>query len=197
MNKSNGYFHLISNGNRLNLAIGITVGLSLGITIGSLAGVSSLSSATYILSNFLTKKKDNLIDNNNKIDNNNDNNIEYPDEIKEELLSRVKTFFGDESFDKLKTSFVIVVGLGGVGSHATNMLVRSGVSKVRLIDFDQVTLSSLNRHAVASMEDVGISKAITLKNKLLKVVPWCDITAITEMFKGSSADRLLGKNYIY
>jgi hypothetical protein len=195
MSKTNlnlGSFRMISNGDRLNLAIGITVGLSLGVTIGSLAGVSSLSSATYLLSKFFTKKTDKLIDNKNNDDNIN-NDIKYPEEIKEELLSRVKSFFGDENFDKLKTSFVIIVGLGGVGSHATNMLVRSGVSKVRLIDFDQVTLSSLNRHAVASMEDVGISKAITLKNRLLKVVPWCDITAITEMFKGSEAERLLGK----
>ena len=38
------------------------------------------------------------------------------------------------------------------------MLVRSGVARVRLIDFDQVTLSSLNRHAVAAMGDVGKSK---------------------------------------
>ena len=55
---------------------------------------------------------------------------------------------------------MIVVGLGGVGSHAVNMLVRSGVARVRLIDFDQVTLSSLNRHAIAALGDVGQSKAI-------------------------------------
>jgi tRNA A37 threonylcarbamoyladenosine dehydratase len=46
-----------------------------------------------------------------------------------------------------------------VGSHAANMLARSGISRIRLIDFDQVTLSSLNRHAVATMQDVGKSKA--------------------------------------
>jgi tRNA A37 threonylcarbamoyladenosine dehydratase len=55
---------------------------------------------------------------------------------------------------------VVVVGLGGVGSHAVNMLVRSGVARVRLIDFDQVTLSSLNRHALAAVRDVGQSKAL-------------------------------------
>lgn len=82
-----------------------------------------------------------------------------PPEIKQELLSRVQSFFGPQGFESLESAFVIVVGLGGVGSHAANMLVRSGVKKIRLIDFDQVTLSSLNRHAVASMVDVGKSKA--------------------------------------
>jgi tRNA A37 threonylcarbamoyladenosine dehydratase len=83
----------------------------------------------------------------------------YPDEIKDELFSRITFFFGNESFKSIKNALVIVVGLGGVGSHTANAIVRSGVGRVRLIDFDQVTLSSLNRHAVATMEDVGISKA--------------------------------------
>ncbi len=129
-----------------------------------------------------------------KIESNNDS---YPESIQDELHSRVKTFFGDTEFSKLNNSFVIVVGLGGVGSHAANMLVRSGVQNIRLIDFDQVTLSSLNRHAVATMEDVGISKAEAMKKRLLKVVPWCNITAITEMFRAVDADRLLEGNPDY
>lgn len=71
------------------------------------------------------------------------------------------------------------------------MLVRSGVRKIRLIDFDQVTLSSLNRHALANMHDVGTSKADALRRQLLKVVPWCEIEAVVQMFKGADADKLL------
>ena len=78
---------------------------------------------------------------------------------------------------------MIVVGLGGVGSHAANMLVRSGVTKIRLIDFDQVTLSSLNRHAMATMVDVGIPKVEAMKRYFEKIIPWCAVEAIPEMFK--------------
>lgn len=119
---------------------------------------------------------------------------EYPADIKEELTSRVKSFFGDHGQKKLSESFVIVVGLGGVGSHCANMLVRSGVGRVRIIDFDQVTLSSLNRHAVADMHDVGTSKPIAMYNKLKAVVPWCDIDAVTQMFKAADAPHLLRGN---
>lgn len=84
-----------------------------------------------------------------------------------------------------------MVGLGGVGSHCAHMLVRSGIGKIRLIDFDQVTLSSLNRHAVAAMEDVGTSKAAAMKKRLNKIVPWCQIEDINEMFTMAEADRLL------
>lgn len=117
--------------------------------------------------------------------------INYPDHVKEELFSRVKTFFGEDGFNSLHGSFVVVVGLGGVGSHCATMLVRSGVSRIRLIDFDQVTLSSLNRHSVASMADVGISKAEAMYKRLKSIVPWCEIEAITEMFKMEEAYKLL------
>jgi hypothetical protein len=61
-----------------------------------------------------------------------------------ESLARNYVFFGEEGMEKIRSSYVIVVGLGGVGSAAATMLVRSGVRKIRLIDFDQVSLSSLN-----------------------------------------------------
>ena len=78
-----------------------------------------------------------------------------------------------------------------MGSHCAHMLCRSGIGKLRLIDFDQVTLSSLNRHAVATMEDVGTSKAITMKQRLHNIVPWCQIESFSEMFVMSEAERLL------
>ncbi len=86
---------------------------------------------------------------------------------------------------------MIVVGVGGVGSHAANMLIRSGVRRIRLIDFDQVTLSSLNRHAVANLEDVGISKVEALSRHFKKISPWCTVEAVPEMFRLQDADRLL------
>ena len=75
------------------------------------------------------------------------------------------------------------MGLGGVGSHAAQMLARSGVAKLRLIDFDQVTLSSLNRHAVANMKDVGIPKVEAMRRHICDVVPFCDVETKVEMFR--------------
>lgn len=47
-------------------------------------------------------------------------------------------FFGFENQKKVVSSYVVVIGLGGVGSHAASMLLRSGVGKLLLVDFDQV-----------------------------------------------------------
>lgn len=54
------------------------------------------------------------------------------------ILFRNIQFFGMESQRKVSESFVVVIGLGGVGSHAASMLLRSGIGRLRLVDFDQV-----------------------------------------------------------
>ena len=86
---------------------------------------------------------------------------------------------------------VVVVGLGGVGSHAAHLLLRGGVRRMRLVDFDQVTLSSLNRHATAVRWDVGTPKATALKAALLRIAPDAIIEARVELFDDTSAARVL------
>lgn len=86
---------------------------------------------------------------------------------------------------------MIIVGCGGVGSHCAAALARSGVSKIRLIDFDQVTLSSLNRHAVATLADVGIPKVQCLKRRLLAITPWVNFDLRQEKFWDQAAEQLL------
>jgi tRNA A37 threonylcarbamoyladenosine dehydratase len=92
---------------------------------------------------------------------------------------------------KLVNASVVVVGMGGVGSHAAHMLARSGIGRLILIDFDQVTLSSTNRHATATLEDVGTSKVEAVKKFLAKVCPNVEVIARTEMFTEASASSLL------
>ena len=89
------------------------------------------------------------------------------------------------------TPLVVVVGLGGVGSHAAQLLVRGGVHRLRLIDFDQVTLSSLNRHATATRADVGLPKADVLRAALLRIEPSAEIETCVELFNANAAERLL------
>jgi tRNA threonylcarbamoyladenosine dehydratase len=117
---------------------------------------------------------------------------EYDDELILEQLARNRIFLTDAGLSTLRSSFVIVVGLGGVGSHATAALARSGVARIRIIDFDQVTLSSLNRHAVATLADVGTSKVHCMRKRLEQITPWLKLDCRNEMFSSQVADKLLG-----
>ncbi len=133
--------------------------------------------------------------------------VSLDDEIVGEQLTRNVQFFGRERQQRVVDSFVVVVGLGvrrlrlpdscwlsrtsnawtrcsqGVGSHAAHMLLRSGVGKLRLIDFDQVTLSSLNRHAVATRADVGTPKALALARHFREIAPETPVDARVAMFE--------------
>ncbi|AET41105.1 tRNA threonylcarbamoyladenosine dehydratase Ecym_7261 [Eremothecium cymbalariae DBVPG len=115
----------------------------------------------------------------------------YDDELFREQLARNYAFFGEDGMEKLKSQYIVVVGAGGVGSWVVTMLVRSGCQKIKVIDFDQVSLSSLNRHSCANLYDVGISKVSVLKQHMLKIAPWCQIEAVNELFSKEHADRLI------
>ncbi|KAJ5176676.1 tRNA threonylcarbamoyladenosine dehydratase 2 [Penicillium canariense] len=117
---------------------------------------------------------------------------DYDDDLILEQLARNRVFLTDEGLAKLRSSFIVVVGCGGVGSHAAASLARSGVSKIRLIDFDQVTLSSLNRHALATLADVGTPKVHCIRRRLEQIAPWVMFDCRNELFGKDAADRLLG-----
>ncbi|KAG0171551.1 hypothetical protein DFQ28_000808 [Apophysomyces sp. BC1034] len=115
----------------------------------------------------------------------------YDESLIEEQLARNVAFLGDKGVKKLRRSFVIVVGAGGVGSWAALMLLRSGVQRIRVIDFDQVTLSSLNRHAVATLDDVGTPKVTAITKHFKQIAPFCDIDSRIELFNAETAEELL------
>ncbi|XP_008438196.2 tRNA threonylcarbamoyladenosine dehydratase isoform X2 [Cucumis melo] len=113
------------------------------------------------------------------------------DEIVSEQLTRNIQFFGLSSQKNVTASYVVVIGLGGVGSHAAMMLLRSGVGRLLLVDFDQVSLSSLNRHAVATRADVGIPKAQCLKEHFLSIFPECRVEAKVLLYDATSEEEIL------
>ena len=88
---------------------------------------------------------------------------DLPPAVVDEMLSRHEAFFGRDGHARVRNARVAVFGAGGVGSHCVVMLMRAGVRAIRIVDFDQVSASSLNRHAVATLGDVGESKVQCLK----------------------------------
>ena len=114
-----------------------------------------------------------------------------------EQLSQTIEFLGKERAEKMQNSFVIIVGAGGVGSWAALMLLRAGVKKIRIIDFDQVTLSSLNRHAVATLDDVGTPKVKAIKKHFEKIAPFVQVDSRIELFSKDTADELLSGEFFF
>ncbi|KAF8065053.1 hypothetical protein FPV67DRAFT_1562911 [Lyophyllum atratum] len=116
---------------------------------------------------------------------------DYDEELIKEQLARNYAFFGDQGMAKIRGGTVVIVGCGGVGSWAAVMLVRSGVSKIRLVDFDYVTLSSLNRHATAGLTDVGTPKVKCIERTLKQISRWVEVDSRIEIWRKEDGGELL------
>eukprot|EP00892_Ulva_mutabilis_P005556 jgi/Ulvmu1/3372/UM156_0029.1 len=118
------------------------------------------------------------------------------DPIVREHLSRNLGFFGHDGTQAVSSSRVVIVGLGGVGSHAAHMLLRAGIGHLKLVDFDQVTLSSLNRHAVATRADVGLPKATVLAQHFDAIFPEVSVEPVVAMYTQATEELILGGAHV-
>ncbi|KAI8090110.1 uncharacterized protein B0P05DRAFT_594468 [Gilbertella persicaria] len=111
-----------------------------------------------------------------------------------ELLARNIAFFGPENVNKIRQSFVVVLGSGAIGSWTALMLVRSGVERVRIVDRGLIRLESLSRHAVATVADIGKSKAEAMKRSLATIAPHAHVEAVrTELTQDNLSELLRGE----
>jgi tRNA A37 threonylcarbamoyladenosine dehydratase len=91
---------------------------------------------------------------------------------------------------KLMDSHVMVIGLGGVGSWAAEMLARSGVGTLTLVDFDEVCVTNFNRQLHALQGSVGTQKATAVAERLAKINPSLKIFPVLRFFNNDSRDEI-------
>lgn len=114
-----------------------------------------------------------------------------------EQFERTRLLLGDVAMEKLKNSRVAVFGIGGVGGHLAEALVRSGVGEIDIIDNDTVSVSNINRQAVATLSTVGKSKVEAAKDRFLDLNRECRINAIQKFFTPETADEFDFSEYDY
>ncbi len=91
------------------------------------------------------------------------------------MFQRVVSFVGEDNFNKIKNTTVLVVGVGGVGGYALEALVRSGVGKVIIFDYDKVDISNLNRQIITNKDNIGKNKVDVAYDRVKSINPQCDI----------------------
>ena len=84
----------------------------------------------------------------------------------EKRFTRTELLLGQEAMKRLRASRVVVFGVGGVGGHVAEVLARSGVGKIALVDPDRVNLSNLNRQIVALHSTVGRLKVKVMAERI-------------------------------
>lgn len=86
-------------------------------------------------------------------------------------FDRTKRLLGVEAMNKLTNSHVAVFGIGGVGGHAADALVRSGIGEITIVDSDEVAESNINRQLIATTKTVGRKKVDVMEEHLLEINP--------------------------
>lgn len=107
-----------------------------------------------------------------------------------ERFSRTVRVIGEEKFEKIKNSSVIVFGIGGVGGAAVEALVRAGVGTVGIVDKDVVDITNINRQIIATDETVGTKKTDAAKERLLKINPDLKIDKYDLFYLPETADSI-------
>lgn len=91
------------------------------------------------------------------------------------MFERIISLIGEENFEKIAKAKVVVVGVGGVGSSCVEALVRSGIGNIKIIDFDSIDLTNLNRQLMTYQDNLGTLKVEALEKRIKKINPLCNV----------------------
>lgn len=108
---------------------------------------------------------------------------------------RTELLLGQDGYGRLERASVLVVGLGGVGSHAAEALARSGVGHLTLVDFDAVCLTNLNRQVHALRSTVGQPKADLMVARVRDIAPKCDVRGMATFYGPATEAEVLDRPY--
>lgn len=112
-------------------------------------------------------------------------------------FSRTELLLGKEAMEKIYNSRVAVFGIGGVGGHVVEALVRSGVQAIDLIDNDKVSLTNINRQIIATTKTIGKYKTEVMKERILEINPECMVQVHNCFYLPETKDEFDFSQYSY
>ena len=114
--------------------------------------------------------------------------------MEENWKQRTELLLGEEKAERLSRAHVLVVGLGGVGAYAAEMLCRAGVGRLTLVDADTVQPTNINRQLPALHSTIGQSKVEVLAARFKDINPEVELRALPVYLKDENIPALLDNN---
>lgn len=112
-------------------------------------------------------------------------------------FSRTELLVGKDAMNILNKAHVAVFGIGGVGGHVVEALVRSGIQHIDIIDNDTVSLTNINRQLVATHSSVGKYKVDVMKDRILDINPQAEVNIYKCFYLPETRDQFDFKKYDY
>jgi tRNA A37 threonylcarbamoyladenosine dehydratase len=104
---------------------------------------------------------------------------------------RTELLLNPEQMDRLHNARIAVIGLGGVGAYAAEMITRAGVGSLLILDSDNVSVSNRNRQLLALKSTTGRPKTEVMAERLLDINPDLSLTIINEYLTPENVEQLL------
>lgn len=109
----------------------------------------------------------------------------------EDWKQRTRLLLGEEKMERLQQAHVLVVGLGGVGAYAAEMICRTGVGRMTIVDADTVQPTNINRQLPALHSTMGREKAEVLAARFKDINPDIQLTVLPVFLKDDNIPELL------
>ena len=93
--------------------------------------------------------------------------------------------------ERLLSSHVLIVGMGGLGSPVATYLASAGVGQMTICDFDEVELSNLQRQILHRDTRLGVNKALSAKIELETINPDCRINPVVDRVQPTALNQLV------
>jgi len=103
---------------------------------------------------------------------------------------RTALVFGDEGMKRLTKARVAVFGVGGVGGHCVQALARAGIGAIDVFDDDVVSITNINRQAVAMTSTIGRPKVEVIRDQILDIHPEAVVACHQMFYTPENADSV-------
>lgn len=112
-------------------------------------------------------------------------------------LNRLNKIVDDSILNEIRSKTILIIGLGGVGGHALESIVRMGINNIIIVDNDIVDVTNLNRQILSLKSNIGEYKTEVAKKRILDINPDCNVITINKFIDSSNYLEMFNYNIDY
>lgn len=113
-----------------------------------------------------------------------------------EMVTRQMSIVTKSEQTRFKDAKIAVIGCGGIGGDAINMLARMGIGSLNLVDEDEFDISNLNRQVLSNLTNIGLSKSEVAKETVRLINPYVKVNAFSERLTEDNIEEIVADSDI-